>query len=79
MADSRRRTATAHSATGRRKTPLRWLPWAGLLTLLALAALIFLIVRNVGDDEDDPGVDVTDDAATRNTAHGSPVVVVVAA
>lgn len=54
----------AYSATGRRKAPLAWLPWAALLLLLILAGIVFLIARNVGDDGDDPGVDVVDDAGS---------------
>ena len=46
-----------------RKTPLGWLPWTALLLagILGLGAL--LIARNVGDAGDDPGVDLTDNAA----------------
>ena len=63
MTDTRERHEAAYSATGKRKTPLAWLPWAGLLLLLLLGALVFLLVRNVGDDGDDSGVDVQDDPA----------------
>lgn len=54
----------AYSATGRRKARLAWLPWAALLLLLVLAGIVFLIARNAGDDSDDAGIDVVDDAAT---------------
>lgn len=59
--DDRRRAA--HSATGKRRSPLGWLPWAALALLGLLGATAFLIARNVGDAGDDPGVDVVDDPA----------------
>ena len=58
-------TPGAVSVRGRavRKTPLGWVPWVALLLagILGLGAL--LIARNVGDAGDDPGVDLTDNAA----------------
>ena len=60
------RTATgAHSVRGRavRKTPLGWVPWVALLLLGILGLGSLLIARNVGDAGDDPGVDLTDNAA----------------
>jgi hypothetical protein len=60
-----RRSTGAVSVRGGavRKTPLGWLPWTALLLagIIGLGAL--LIARNVGDAGDDPGVDLTDNAA----------------
>jgi hypothetical protein len=67
----------AHSLTGKRKHGLRWLPWVALLMLLAVVAMAVLIVANVNDENDDPGLDVTDDEVTNDSAPAldSPVVV----
>lgn len=61
----------SRSLTGRRVTPMAWLPWLalGLLALLALVA--FLVIRNVGDDSDRSGLDARNDtAATANSGAG---------
>ncbi len=57
---SERRTTGARSLTGRR-APLGWLPWLALALLALLALIAFLVVRNVADDGDKPGVDVTNE------------------
>src|SRR5688500_8306158 len=61
----RDRAVGAVSVRGRpvRKTPLAWLPWVALALLGVLALVSLLIARNVGDAGDDPGVDLTDNAA----------------
>ena len=61
----RDRAVGAVSVRGRpvRKTPLAWLPWVALALLGILALVSLLIARNVGDAGDDPGVDLTDNAA----------------
>jgi hypothetical protein len=74
MSDVRNRPTdrrAAHSATGRRKSPLGWLPWAALLLLLLLAVAAFLIIRNVTDSGDEPGVDVNDDPSGAVDNNGS--------
>ncbi len=38
-----------------------WLPWLGVALLVLVALLVFLIVRNVADDDDRSGVDVNND------------------
>ena len=67
---SERTTTGARSLSGRR-APLGWLPWAalGLLGLLGLVA--FLVIRNVADAGDQPGVDVTNDRLGGATESGS--------
>jgi hypothetical protein len=69
----------ARSVTGKRSHGLGWLPWLALLLLLALIALAVLIVTNVADENDDPGVDITDDEVTNDSAPDpdSPVVVAI--
>jgi hypothetical protein len=62
------RNVGAHSVTGTRRHGLRWLPWAALLLLLALVAVAVLIVTNVNDENDDPGLDVTDDEVVEDSA-----------
>ena len=57
---SERRTTGSRSLTGRR-APLGWLPWLALALLGLLALIAFLVVRNVADDGDQPGVDVTNE------------------
>ncbi len=51
----------SRSASGRRRAPLGWLPWLGVALLVLVALLVFLIVRNVADDDDRSGLDVNDD------------------
>lgn len=51
-----------------RKTPLGWIPWLGLLLIVALAVAALLVARNVGDSGDKPGVDLSND----KSAQGSP-------
>ena len=41
----------AHSATGRTKHALGWVPWVALLLLILIAALIWFLVANVDDDD----------------------------
>lgn len=55
-----------------RKTPMGWLPWTALLLagIIGLGAL--LIARNVGDAGDDPGVDLTDNAAAEGQDPAGP-------
>ena len=71
------RNVGARSVTGKRSHGLSWLPWAALLLLLAVIALAVLIVANVNDENDDPGVDVTDDEVSNDSAPATddPVVV----
>ena len=57
---SERRTTGSRSLTGRR-APLGWLPWLALVLLALLAIIAFLVVRNVADDGDKPGVDATNE------------------
>ena len=57
---SERRTTGSRSMTGRR-APLGWLPWVALALLGLLALIAFLVARNVADDGDRPGVDVTNE------------------
>ena len=57
--------AGAVSATGARKTPLRWLPWVALLLLALLVAGAALIVTNVSDENDEPGIELRDDEVPR--------------
>lgn len=54
-----------------RNKSLLWL-WIllGLLGLLALAAGIFLLVRNAGDDDDKGGVDVTNEDGSKSDGGG---------
>ena len=47
---------------GAGKKKLGWLPWA-LLAAGLLALAIFLVLRNSGDEGDDPGVDATDESS----------------
>jgi hypothetical protein len=74
--DHDRRSVSAVSVRGAghtvRKTPLGWLPWTALLLagILGLGAL--LIARNVGDAGDDPGVDLTDNAAAEGQDPAGP-------
>ena len=48
---------------GAGKKKLGWLPWA-LLAAGLLALAIFLVLRNSGDEGDDPGVDATDESSS---------------
>jgi hypothetical protein len=48
---------------GAGKKKAGWLPWA-LLAAGLLALAIFLLLRNSGDEGDDPGVDATDEASS---------------
>ena len=57
---SERRTTGSRSMTGRR-APLGWLPWLALFLLALVALIAFLVARNVADDGDRPGVDVTNE------------------
>ena len=57
---SERRTTGSRTLTGRR-APLGWLPWVALALLAVLALIAFLVVRNVADDGDRPGLDVTNE------------------
>ena len=57
---SERRTTGSRSLTGRR-APLGWLPWVALALLALLALIAFLVARNVADEGDKPGVDVTNE------------------
>lgn len=53
---------SAQDPEGGRRKGIGWLPW--LLLLAGIAALaIFLLLRNAGDDNDDPGIDVEDDGS----------------
>lgn len=61
----------SRSLTGRRQTPLAWLPWLALALLALLALLAFLIIRNVADDDDRSGVDVRNDTPTAANSGGS--------
>lgn len=45
-------TPGAHSATGRTRKPLGWLPWVLLLLLAIVIALVVLIVVRNDDDDD---------------------------
>ena len=67
----------AHSLTGKRKHGLWWLPWVALLLLLAVVAMAVLIVANVNDENDGPGLDVTDDETSNDSAPAldSPLVI----
>jgi hypothetical protein len=62
-------TTGAHSATGRTRKPLGWLPWVVLLVLAAVIALVVLIVVNANDDDNNG-------AAPVRAATGTPAVVV---
>ena len=57
---SERKTTGSRSMTGRR-APLGWLPWVALALLALLALIAFLVARNVADDGDRSGVDVTNE------------------
>ena len=57
---SESRTTGSRSMTGR-GPPLGWLPWLALVLLALLALIAFLVVPNVADDGDRPGVDVTNE------------------
>src|SRR5689334_2384864 len=52
----------------RRKSPLGWLPWVGLLLLALVVGLAWLLFTNVTDENDKSGVDLTDD----EVAAGAP-------
>jgi ABC-type uncharacterized transport system permease subunit len=41
----------ARSATGRTKSELGWVPWVAVLLLALIAALIWLVIANVDDDD----------------------------
>ena len=71
--DEHRNTgAVSVRGKGVRKAPLGWLPWTALLLagIIGLGAL--LIARNVGDAGDDPGVDLTDNAAAEGQDPAGP-------
>lgn len=70
----RARAVGAVSVRGRpvRKTPLAWLPWVALALLGVLAFASLLVARNVGDAGDDPGVDLTDNAAAEGQDPAGP-------
>lgn len=57
----RSNTSGSYSYNGKRRYGLGWLPWLLLLFLLLLALLTFLLMRNVGDDGDKPGIDTRGD------------------
>ena len=59
----RRRGAVS---VGRRKSPLRWLPWAALALLALLAGAIALVLTNVTDENDEPGLELRDDETARD-------------
>ena len=56
-------TRGARSVTGRRRSNLGWLPWLAVLLLVLIALVTVLVVRNIADDDDRGGVDVTNDNA----------------
>ena len=69
---SERRTTSSRSLTGRR-APLGWLPWVALALLAVLALIAFLVVRNVADEGDKPGVDVTNERSQGQYIEPTPV------
>ena len=69
---SERRTTGSRSLTGRR-APLAWLPWLALALLGLLALIAFLVVRNVADEGDKPGVDVTNERSQGRYVYPSTV------
>ena len=72
---SERRTTGSRSMTGRR-APLGWLPWVALALLALLVLIAFLVARNVADDVDKPGVDVTNERSLGH--HVEPATVLLA-
>ena len=57
----------ARSATGRRQYGLGWLPWVALALLVALVIAVALIIANVSDENDAPGVDLQDNEVGNET------------
>jgi hypothetical protein len=57
----------ARSATGRRHYGLGWLPWVALALLVALVIAAALIIANVSDENDAPGVDLQDNEVNNDT------------
>ena len=45
-------TPAARSASGGRRKPLGWLPWALALLLALIILVVVLVVSNLDDDED---------------------------
>ena len=71
------RNVGARSVTGKRQHGLGWLPWVALLLIAALVALTLLVVANVSDENDEPGIDVSDDEVVEDGAPALDAVVLV--
>ena len=65
MADAR---IGSRSIGGRRRYGLGWVPWLALLMLALAALIIFLVVRNVADEDDRTGLDASNDRSTASPA-----------
>jgi hypothetical protein len=70
------RTVGARSVTGKRKHGLGWLPWVALLLIALLVAAVLLVVANVSDENDEPGIDVTDDEVVEDGAPAPDLLVI---
>ena len=55
----------SRSVRGKRRHGLGWVPWLAALLLVAIAVGVVLLVTNVSDENDNPGIDVTDDERAR--------------
>jgi hypothetical protein len=69
MAQVQERERVGSHSAKKRKTPLGWVPWVALLLFLALAALAWLLIANVTDENDEAGLDVSDDEVAAGAAN----------
>ena len=68
MADVKERERIGSHSARKRKSPLGWVPWLALLLFLALAALAWLLITNVNDENDQEGLDLADDEVPAGAA-----------
>ena len=79
------RPATDHRgaiAVGRRRSPLRWLPWLALALLALVGLSVAVLLANVNDENDDPGLELRDDesgGADQGSGRGTTATSVAAA
>lgn len=69
MADVKERERVGSHSGRKRKSPLGWVPWLALLLFLLLAALAWLLIANVNDENDQEGVDLGDDEVAAGAAN----------
>ncbi|MCU1395291.1 MAG: hypothetical protein JWM34_3719 [Ilumatobacteraceae bacterium] len=62
----------AHSATGRTKHGLGWVPWIAGLLLIVIIAAGLLWALNINDTNDKPGLDINNDSSPATVIYPPP-------